>query len=156
MGKQGIWGGKVAVSQCTSLCGMVQDGKGHSWTLHRKYLLPISPNLEQAGDDTPVAGVEQTKTSAPETPVDSEPANVEPSGMATSDMTGNMSQGSQDQPVPLRCSTCTTQNQIPWHYHNFALSADVSPLSNLDAWVGLCICLNLISCLYTIFVESIV
>ena len=29
--------------------GCTRDGEGHSWTLHRNYLLPISPNLEQAG-----------------------------------------------------------------------------------------------------------
>ena len=73
-----------------------KDGKGHSWTLHRNYLLPISSNLEQAGDDTPVAGVEQTRTSAPAPSVDSEPTDPESSGMATLDMTGNTSQGSQD------------------------------------------------------------
>ena len=38
-----------------------RDGEGHSHTLHRNYLLPISSNLEQARDDTPVAGVEQTR-----------------------------------------------------------------------------------------------
>ena len=28
-----------------------RDGEGCSWTLHRNYLLPISNNLEQAGDE---------------------------------------------------------------------------------------------------------
>ena len=27
------------------------DGEGHSWNLHRNYLLPISNNLEQTGDE---------------------------------------------------------------------------------------------------------
>ena len=35
-----------------------RDGEGHSWTLHRNYLLPISNNLEQVGDEDSVAGVE--------------------------------------------------------------------------------------------------
>ena len=34
-----------------------RDGEGCSWTLHRNYLLPISPNLEQSKMDLPVAGV---------------------------------------------------------------------------------------------------
>ena len=34
-----------------------RDGEGHSWTLHRNYLLPISPNLEQGEMDEPVVGV---------------------------------------------------------------------------------------------------
>ena len=116
-----------------------RDGEGCSWTLQRNYLLPTSPNLEQSGDDMPVAGVEHTGTSAPMPSVDSEPADSEPSGTATSDTTGNTTQGSQDQLAPLRCSTCATQNQLPWRYHNFALSADISPPGNLDVWVGLCI-----------------
>ena len=78
-----------------------RDGEGTRQNLHRNYLLPISTNLEQAGDDTPVAGVEQTRTSAPAPSVDSEPTDPEPSRMAMSDMTGNMSQGSLDQPAPL-------------------------------------------------------
>ena len=73
MGKWGICGGKVALSQCTSLCGMPGDWEGHSQALHRSYLLPISPNVEQAGDDAHVAGVEHTSTSAPMPSVDSEP-----------------------------------------------------------------------------------
>ena len=133
-----------------------RDGEGHSWTLDRNYLLPITPNVEQAGDDTPVAGVEQTRTSAPAPSVDSESTDSEPAGIATLDTTGNTSQGSQDQPAPLRCGTHATQNQLPCWYYNFALSADISPPSILDVWVVLCICLHLISCLYTIFMGSIV
>ena len=70
-----------------------RDGEGHSQTLYRNYLLPISPNVEQAGDETSVAGIEQTRTSAPVPSVDSELTNSEPSMMATLDMTGNTSQG---------------------------------------------------------------
>ena len=68
--------------------------------------------------------------------------------------TVNTSQCSPDKPAPLRCGTHATQNQLPWRYHNFALLADASPPSNLHAWVGLCICLHLMSCLYTIFVGA--
>ena len=34
-----------------------RDGEGCSQTLHRNYLLPISPNLEQSEVDKPVTGV---------------------------------------------------------------------------------------------------
>ena len=133
-----------------------RDGEGCSQTLHRNYLLPISPNLEQTEKDVPMAGVEHTSTSAPAPSVGSEPTDAELSGMATLDTTGNMSQDSLDQPAPLRHGTHTTQNQLPWRYQNFALLADTSPPSIWDVWVGLCICLHFISCLYTIFMVSIV
>ena len=82
-----------------------RDGEEHSQTLHRNYLLPIKPNLDQARDDTPVAGAEQMRASTPVPYVDSEPTDSELYGMDMLDMTGNMSQGSQDQPAPLRCGT---------------------------------------------------
>ena len=85
-------------------------GEGHSWTLHRNYLLPISSNLEQSEKDVPMAGVEHTNTSTPALPVDSAPADAEPSGMVTSSTAGNTSQGSPDQPASLRPGTCTTHN----------------------------------------------
>ena len=95
MGKQGVCGGKWSYPYVPVYVVCPRDGKGCSRTLHRNYLLPISPTLEQARDHTLVAGVEQTRMSAPAPPVDSEPTNSEPSRMATSDMTSNTSQGSQ-------------------------------------------------------------
>ena len=91
-----------------------RDGEGCSWTLYRNYLIPISPNLEEVGDDTPVAGFEQTRISAPMPSVNSEPADSVPSWTAMLDMTDNMYQGSQDQPAPVRHDTCTMWNQLPW------------------------------------------
>ena len=133
-----------------------REGEGHSWTLHRNYLLPISSNLEHNEKDAPVAGVEHTKTSTPAPSVDNEPADAEPSRMVTSSTAGNMSQDSPDQPAPLRCGTHTTWNWLPWRYWNFGLLADTSLPSIWDAWVGLCICLHFISCLYTVFWGSMV
>ena len=40
-----------------------RDREGHSWTLHRNYLLPISSNIGQDEKDTPMAGVENYNTS---------------------------------------------------------------------------------------------
>ena len=133
-----------------------RDEEGCSWTLHGDCNLPISSNVEQARDDTPVAGVDQMTTSAPVISVDSEPADSEPSRMVMSHTTGNTYQGSQDQPAPLRFGTCATQNQLPWWYCKFALLVDISLSSILDVGVSLCICLHLISCIYTIFMGSIV
>ena len=53
----------------------LRDGEGCSWILHRNYLLPISPSLEQSKEDAPMAGVEHTSTSARVPSVDSEPAD---------------------------------------------------------------------------------
>ena len=55
-----------------------------------------------------MAGVEHMSTLASVPSVDSEPADSEVSGIATSDTTGNTSQGSPDQLALLRCSTCAT------------------------------------------------
>ena len=88
----------------------LRDGEGCSKTLHSNYLLPISSNIEQDEKDAPVAGVEHTNASTPAPPMDSQPADAELSGMVMSSTVGNMSQGSPDQPVPLRCGTCTTWN----------------------------------------------
>ena len=145
----------MALSQCSSLCVCPWDGEGCSWTLHRKYLLLISPNLEQAREDAHMAGVEHTSMSAPVPSVDSEPADLELSGTAMPDTTCNTSQGSPDQPTPLRHGTCAIWKQLQWRYHKFALLANASLPSILDVWVGLCICLHLISCLNTIFMGSI-
>ena len=109
-----LWWKGSSIPMYMSIFVCLREEEGYSQTLQRNYLLPISPNLEQARDDTPVAGVEQTRTLAPEPSVDSESTNQEPSGMAASNTTGNTSQSSQDQPGPLRCGTPATQNQPPW------------------------------------------
>ena len=138
-------GGLIPVHPVYLVCPRYWEG--HSQTLHRKCLLPISSSLEQIEKDAPMAGVEHTSTSVPMPCVGSEPTDAEPSRMATSGTTGYSSQGSLDQAAPLRCSTHTTQNQLPWRYWNFALVADTSLPGIFGVWVGLCICLHLISCL---------
>ena len=87
-----------------------RDGEGHSWTLHRNFLLPINSNIGQDEKDTPMAGVENNKTSSPVLPVDSEPADAGPSGMITPSTAGSTPQGSLAQPAALRCSVWKTQN----------------------------------------------
>ena len=87
-----------------------RNGEGHSWTLHRNYLLPINPNMEQGETDEPMARVGNTTSLTPVPPVDSVPADAGSSGMTPISTMGSTSQGSPDQPVPLRCGTRTTQN----------------------------------------------
>ena len=53
MGEQGVCGGVASLPEPTSICGMWE---GHSSTLHRNYLLPISNNLEQEAGDNSVEG----------------------------------------------------------------------------------------------------
>ena len=132
------------------------DREGHSWTLHRNFLLPITSNIGQDEKDEPMAGVENNNTSTPMPPVDSEPANAGPSGMVIPSTAGNIPQGSLDQPAPLRCSVWKTWNWLLWRYQNFGLWMDTSPSSIWDAWINLCICLHIIFCLYTIFWKSTV
>ena len=64
--------------------------------------------------DKPVVGVGNDTSLTPVPPVDDAPVEAEPSGMVTSSSAGSTPQGSLDQPAPLRCSTPTTRNQLPW------------------------------------------
>ena len=66
-----------------------RDGEGCSQTLHRNYLLPISPNLEQSEMDKPVAGVGNDTSLTPAPPVTDVPVAAELSGMVTSCLAGS-------------------------------------------------------------------
>ena len=115
------------------------DGEGHSWTLHRNYLLPISNNLEQAEDEISVVGVEPIDKPSPVStagnrlpakgltesqpggPSNSPPkqhklVNPELTRSITPDLVYGGSQAGLDQPSPLRQDACTTRNQLPWRY----------------------------------------
>ena len=133
-----------------------RDGEGHSQTLHRNYLLPINSNIEQGKMDKPIVGVGNNIPPTPVPSVDNVPADTGSSGMITPSTAGSTPQGSPDQSAPLRCGTQTTRNQLPWRYQDFGLLADTGLTGMWDAWVGLCICLHVVLCLYTIFWGSTV
>ena len=95
-----------------------RDGEGHSQTLHRNYLLPISPNLEQGKMDMPVVGVGNDTSLTPVPPVDNATVKAEPSGTVTSSSAGSTPENSPDQPAPLRYDTQTIRNQLPWRYQD--------------------------------------
>ena len=82
-----------------------RDGQRHSQTLHRNYLLPINPNIEQDEKDKPMAGVGNTASLTPVPPVDSVPADAGSSGTVTPSTAGSTLQHSLDQPALLRHST---------------------------------------------------
>ena len=73
-----------------------RDGEGHSQTLHRNYLLPICPNLEQGEMDKAMVGVGHGTSPPPVPPVDDAPVEAEPSGMVTSCLAGSTPEGSPD------------------------------------------------------------
>ena len=95
-----------------------RDGEGSSWTLHKNYLLPISPNLEQSKMDKPVAGVGNDTSPTPLPSVSDAPVKAEPSGTVTPSSTGSTPENSLDQPAPLQCGTQTTRNQLPLRYRD--------------------------------------
>ena len=95
-----------------------RDGEGCSQTLHRNYLLPISPNVEQGKMDKPVVGVGNDTSLTPAPYVDDAPVEADLSGMVTSSSAGSTPQGSPDQPASLRHGTQTTRNQLPWRYRD--------------------------------------
>ena len=78
-----------------------RDGEGCSQTLHRNYLLPISPNLEQSELDKPVAGVGNDISPTPVPSVSDASIEAELSGMVTPSSMGSTPEGSPDQPAPL-------------------------------------------------------
>ena len=71
-----------------------RDGEGCSQTLHRNYLLPISPNLEQSELDKPIAGVGNDTSPTPVPSVSDEPIEAEPSGMVTPSIMGSIPESS--------------------------------------------------------------
>ena len=145
-------------------------GRGHSQTLHRNYLLPISNNLGQVEDENSVVGVELIDKITPchlqimggpeslpnSLPKKHKPVNTESTGSASPDPVNDGSQAGQDQPAPLRQSTCMTRNQLPWRYQNFTPQWNNTSPSAFDVWDGLHTCLHLMVGLYNAFGKSIV
>ena len=110
-----------------------RDGEGHSRTLHRNYLLPISSNMEQDETDGPENRVKNDTTLTPVPSV------------------GSSTQSSPDQPAPVRHGIQTTRGQLPWRYRNFGLLTDARPTGMWDAKVDLCVCLHILIWLYNTF-----
>ena len=152
------------------------DEEGHSHTLHRNYLLPICNNLEQeegenavgrggSNEPTPVPHVENllpvnqlTKSQLegiPNSPLKQcEPVDPGSTGPTSPDSMDEGPQADDDTPVPLRQNSRKMRNQLPWRYQNFPLwQSNILP-SAFDILVGLCICLHIMSCLYSIFMGK--
>ena len=93
-------------------------GMGKDAILHRNYLLPISPNLEQSEMDKPVVGMGNDTSPTPAPSVSEAPVEAEPSGMVTPSSTGSTPENSPDWPAPLWHGTQTTRNQLPLRYQD--------------------------------------
>ena len=149
------------------------DRWGNSCTLHRNYLLPISDNLEQKEGDNSRRGDGSSDEPTPvphdnggllsDHPTKSllEGMHNSPSkqhepfhpGSTSTDPTDGGLQADNDAPVPPRWSSRTMRNQPSWRYRNFALQQnDILPSAS-NIWVGLCICLHIISCAHGIHWE---
>ena len=115
-----------------------RDGEGHSQTLHRNYLLPISSNMRQDETDGSEDGIKNNTSLTPAPSV---------SGSTIS---------SPDQPAPVRCGVQTTRGQLPWRYRNFGFLTDTGPTSIWDAWVDLSVCLCILIWLYKTFKRGAV
>ena len=110
-----------------------RDGEGHSWTLHRNYLLPINSNM---GQDETDGSEDRVKNNTSLTPVPS---------------VSGSTQSSPDQPAPVRCDILTTRNQLLWGYQNFGLLTDTGPTNIQDVQVDLHVCLHILVWLYNTF-----
>ena len=99
---QDLWENREYIVEKQPYCNVLvyvvcpRDGEGCSQTLHRNYLLPISPNLEQSEMDKPVAGVgnDNSLTSVPS--VSDALVEAELSGMVTSSLAGSTPENSPD------------------------------------------------------------
>ena len=141
-----------------------RDGEGCSWTLHRNYLLSLSNNLEQAGDEliNQLTLVTPADSGLPangptESQSESQPGfltkqsdlvNLKLTKSTTSDMMSNNSQAGQDQPASLQQSPCTMRNCLLWRYQNFALQWNTTTFGTFNVWDGLHTCLYLMVGLY--------
>ena len=110
-----------------------RDGEGHSQTLHRNYLLPISSNMGQDETNEPEGRVENDTTLTPVPSV------------------GSSTQSSPDQPAPVGCGIRTTRGQLPWRYRNFGLLTDTGPTDIWDVKLDPCVCLHILIWLYNTF-----
>ena len=131
-------------------------GKGTARPYIGTICFPSTLNIEQDKMDEPMTGVGNNISRTPAPSVDNVPAGAGWSGMVTSSMTGSTPQGSPDEPAPLRHGTQATRNQLPWRYWNFGLLADAGLTGIWDAWIGLCVCLHIVFCLYTVLWGSTV
>ena len=150
------------------------DGKGHCCTLHMNYLLPINSNLEQGKCENSVGGDGNSNTPTPMPcengmlPVDgptkgqlesmpnssSKQHELYNPGLTSIDSTDEGLKADNDTPVPLIQSSRMMRNQPPWRYWNFTLQQNYILPSAFNIWVGLCICLHIISCVHIAFVGN--
>ena len=77
-------------------------------------------------------------------------------GSTSIDPTDEELQADNDRSIQLRQSLRTKRNQPQWRYWNFVLQQnDIFP-SAFNIWVGLYICLHIISCVHISFVGNTV
>ena len=155
------------------------DREGHSCTICQNFLLPIIHSLEQDESKIAVEGAGSNKHTPVPHKAEALPANnltksqlesthcspskqcelvnPEPTGSTSPEsMDEGLQANDDDAPAPLRWSSRKMRNQLPLRYQNAAAwQHDILP-STLDLLVGLCICLHILSCLYTVFMRSIV
>ena len=110
-----------------------RDGEGHSQTLHRNYLLPISSNMGQHETGEPEDRVENDTALTPALSVDSS------------------AQSSPEQPALVRHDVRTTRGQLPWRCRNFWLLMDTGPTNIWDVKVDPRACLRILLWLYNTF-----
>ena len=88
-------------------------------------------------------------------PKQHEVVNPEPTGSTSPDSMDEGLQANDDPPAPLR-KLKEYEEPSPLRYQNFVVWQNDTPPSTLDWWVGLCICLYILSCLHTVFLRGTV
>ena len=117
----------------------------------RNYLLPISSNLEQTGDEPidqltlepsadgglPANGLTERWLESPPGLLtkQSDPFKLKPTELTTSDLMSNNSQAGQDQPAAFQQSAHIMRNQPPWRYWNFTLQKNTTNPGVFNVWM---------------------
>ena len=86
----------------------------------------------------------------------SEPFDPGSPKLTSTDPSDERLQTDNDAPVPPRQSSRTMRNQPQWRYWNFVLQKNYILPSSLNIWLGLCICLHIISCVHMVFMGNTV
>ena len=140
-------------------------------------MFPISSNLEQGECESSVGGNGHSDTPTlmphkndallinyltggqPESMLNlpseqHKPFNPGWTGLTSMDPTDEGNKDDNDTPVSPRQSSRITRNQPPWRYQNFTLwHNDILP-GAFNIWVGLCICLHIISCMCIVIIGD--
>ena len=164
VGEQGVCGGMAALPKPTIVYGMShRQGRIQP---HPKHKLPVA-HQQQLGTGRMwkfcwgrwtqwYTNYYATWELCISSQLESMPNSLSPfdPGLTSMDPTDEGLQADNDTPAPLRQSLRMMSNQPLYRYQNFTLQLDDIHPSAFNIWVGLCICLHIITCVHIAFFRE--